>query len=233
MMNADGLDQASLDIIREGKHALEPSAAAKNRVRQRVMLRLGTATVVLLASRSLWGMLGKWALIVTAAGATLGGLAYVQLGDSAASRTTGSRQFGRIKQAAPALAEPALPRAPQLDVPQEPVVQATSEPSASAVPNVVRPKPRTNHLAAEIASLAAANAALHRGDAASARRLLQEYDSKFGSGVLKEERAAAEVFLKCALGNLRGAQAAAARFESRWPKSPLKARVRSSCAAQR
>jgi hypothetical protein len=88
----------------------------------------------------------------------------------------------------------------------------------------------TNRLAEETALLAASNGELRRGDARRALSLLDDYDRRYPSGVLREEVLATRFIARCQLGALdsasrRGADA----FLARHPASPLAPRVRSSC----
>jgi len=123
---------------------------------------------------------------------------------------------------------------------------APSEPSAGAVPPAAAeppakmparrhepvPRPADTTLSAELALLSEANAAVERGDAGKAQEILRDYDRRFRAGVLAQERAGTGVLALCAAGRLQEARAAAARFLSRWPRSPLVARIKDSCAGK-
>jgi len=87
-----------------------------------------------------------------------------------------------------------------------------------------------DQLQAETADLQQAQAALRSGDTGSALRLLSAQDTTYRSGVLQQERSAARVLALCQSGSVAAARAEAARFEKRWPNSPLTSRVRSACA---
>ena len=87
-----------------------------------------------------------------------------------------------------------------------------------------------DQLRAETAELQQAQAALRSGDTGSALRLLSAQDTTYRSGVLQQERSAARVLALCQSGSVAAARAEAARFERRWPNSPLTSRVRSACA---
>jgi hypothetical protein len=89
----------------------------------------------------------------------------------------------------------------------------------------------TNRLAEETALLAAANGELRRGDARRALSLLDDYDHRYPSGVLREEVLATRVIARCQLGAApdKAALRAASAFLARHPASPLAPRVRSSC----
>jgi outer membrane protein assembly factor BamD (BamD/ComL family) len=82
-----------------------------------------------------------------------------------------------------------------------------------------------------LALLTQVNAAIQRDDVARAGELLRSYDQRFPSGKLAEERAAAGILVLCASGRTQSASAEARRFVERWPRSPLVARIKASCAA--
>ena len=86
----------------------------------------------------------------------------------------------------------------------------------------------TNRLAEETALLAAANGQLRGGDARRALSLLDDYDHRYPSGVLREEVLATRVIARCQLGD-KAARHGADAFLARHPASPLATRVRSSC----
>jgi outer membrane protein assembly factor BamD (BamD/ComL family) len=88
-----------------------------------------------------------------------------------------------------------------------------------------------NRLAEETALLAAANGELRNGDARRALGLLDDYDRRYPSGVLREEVLATRVIARCQIGLAPDATArrAANTFLTRHPASPLAPRVRSSC----
>jgi outer membrane protein assembly factor BamD (BamD/ComL family) len=96
----------------------------------------------------------------------------------------------------------------------------------------VRAEVPANRLAEETALLAASNAELRNGDAHGALALLNDYDRRYPSGVLREEVLATRVIARCQLGPEPDATArrGADAFLARHPASPLAPRVRSSCA---
>jgi hypothetical protein len=87
-------------------------------------------------------------------------------------------------------------------------------------------------LTGELGILTEASAATRQGDAARADELLRSYDERYPSGQLTQERAAAGVLAHCAAGRTQLARAEARRFLERWPRSPLVARIRVSCAGE-
>jgi hypothetical protein len=84
-------------------------------------------------------------------------------------------------------------------------------------------------LHAETEALRSAQQALRSGDFQRALALLDQQDVTYRTGMLQEERAAARVLARCEGGRLEQARGEAARFELRWPRSALVARVRSAC----
>ena len=81
----------------------------------------------------------------------------------------------------------------------------------------------------ETAELRRAQQALRAGNSELALKLLSQQDQTFSRGVLQQERSAARVLALCQNGHKDLARTEAERFEQRWPKSALVARVRSSC----
>ena len=87
-------------------------------------------------------------------------------------------------------------------------------------------------LTAETRDLRRAQQALRNGDPVGAMRLLDQQDLTYKNGALQQERAAARVLALCQSKPKGTATAEVERFERRWPKSPLVARLRSSCGQQ-
>lgn len=81
----------------------------------------------------------------------------------------------------------------------------------------------------ETAELRRAQQALRAGNSELALKLLSQQDQTFRQGALQQERSAARVLALCQSGHKDLARTEAQRFEQRWPKSALVARVRSSC----
>ena len=84
-------------------------------------------------------------------------------------------------------------------------------------------------LDAEVAALSAVKRAISRGDGQRAWRLLRRYDDRFPKGALYQERAVAAIAADCLIGQRARADARSQSFLSRWPDSPLAARVRRGC----
>jgi hypothetical protein len=86
-----------------------------------------------------------------------------------------------------------------------------------------------DELREETRELRSAQQALRAGNAGLALELLTRQDQTFQGGLLQQERSAARVLALCQSGHADLARSEAKRFEQRWPKSPLVARVRTSC----
>lgn len=77
--------------------------------------------------------------------------------------------------------------------------------------------------------LSKAQAALQRGDTATAISVLSEHRKQFPSGVLSGEREAALAVAYCKSGNLAEGRAKAERFVARHPSSPMVQRLKTAC----
>lgn len=124
-----------------------------------------------------------------------------------------------IPTAASASSEPlGVPRATSRPKPIE-----RSAPDASPPP-----EPAADALADEIQRIAAADAALARGDAEQALRLAREHATAHPSGQLGVERTAIELSARCQLGQ-PGATEAAAAFLREHGGVPAATKVRARC----
>jgi uncharacterized protein HemY len=85
--------------------------------------------------------------------------------------------------------------------------------------------------ARELKLLSAAQAALREADGHRALDLLEQHAEDCPSATFWEEESAARVLALCLLHRNEQALAEAAHLSSRSPRSPLLARLRSSCAA--
>ncbi len=100
-------------------------------------------------------------------------------------------------------------------------------PAASITPPVAAPLDDPLH--AEIRELRAAQQALRAGEGTRVLALLNQQDTTYSGGTLQEERAAARVLALCQTGRVDESRALAQRFEQRWPKSSLLARLKNAC----
>lgn len=90
---------------------------------------------------------------------------------------------------------------------------------------------KTCSAASELKLLSAAQAALREGDGQGALDLIEEHSRSCPSATFWEEQRAARVLALCLLHHEEQALREAARLSARSPRSPLLARLRSSCAA--
>jgi outer membrane protein assembly factor BamD (BamD/ComL family) len=91
---------------------------------------------------------------------------------------------------------------------------------------VTPPAPLTSRVGDEVSSLDEARAALRRGDAATALRLLDAHDARFAGGDLAQEAALVRVQTLVSQGDDARAAAAAKRFLQVYPASPYAPSVR-------
>ncbi len=115
------------------------------------------------------------------------------------------------------------------DLPVQAVPATRATPRAVAPGAVVEAVEMPDRLREETQELRSAQQALRAGNAGLALKLLAGQDQAFKNGLLQEERAAARVLALCQSGRRDLAITEAERFEKRWPRSALVARVRSSC----
>ncbi len=133
-----------------------------------------------------------------------------------------------VASAAPPL-PPAIARAPAPSPPHargEKPADALGDPAATASP-VAGP----STVGAEADLLRQADAAMKAGDPERALAFVEQHAASFPRGILVEERDAERVIVTCALGRADEARALASTFLSAHPRSPLVARVRTSCGA--
>jgi hypothetical protein len=72
--------------------------------------------------------------------------------------------------------------------------------------------------------------AVRRGEFALALQKLDEHDAKFGRGHFTEECAAARVMATCGAHSTESARQGACAFFSRYPNSPMRARIEGACS---
>lgn len=104
-----------------------------------------------------------------------------------------------------------------------------SSPIAPA-PSPIAPAPSSTTLAEEIALVQAARAALRRGASAQALAELDRYDATYRRGTFGQEVAALRIFALCDAGRVAEARVRGAAYLRAWPRSPLAARIQTSCA---
>lgn len=89
-----------------------------------------------------------------------------------------------------------------------------------------------DRLAVEARELRLAQRALRAGESDRALALLAAQDARHASGALAQERHAARVLALCQRGQVSLARREASSFESRFPGSPLVAKVQGACRDQ-
>jgi hypothetical protein len=233
-----------------------PGDHVRNRIERSLSARLAAGTSVLVTgstiSKSAAGvaLTGAVAKPVAVAGLTLGiAVAGWQAADWSApsgpappALTSASRRPPAWVSAknAPAPAATSLsaesgssPAVPQELTPLKPTRALETQARIDVVP---ADKPAresaasaADQLKAETEALRAAQSALRSGDATRALTLLDDQQARYRPGLLQQERAAARVMALCQAGRAAEARAAAVHFESDFPRSPLVARVRTSC----
>jgi hypothetical protein len=207
-------------VISAGRDGHEPTELARARVRRAVQLGLASGVPTLGRPRVEVPSSAKFAAALAVAGTVAGGAWYAQ------QRTSTPPT---MPSAAAASEPPAVVPTPRMTA-ASPQPSDVSEVASPAPSRAARTPSRSEELAAEIALLAQVNVAINGDHADRAFALLREYDQRHSPGVLREERAAAGVLALCAAGRVDAARAAAERFEKRWPRSPLLARIGGSCA---
>ena len=224
------LDSETRALLAKARDMHEPDGEQRARVLKGLEVSLAAAATTGIASSTL-AMATKTVVTVLALGVASTG-AWVAV----SSRPVRMHHApARVEQVtAPAAAAPAV--AVQEAAEQPEAEPAREEPSASPEPRPHRRHRRSpKHMAslqAETELLREVNAAIGRGDGSAALSLLGSYDRRFKTGLLREEKSAASVLALCVAGRRAQAEAQAARFAERFPRSPLIARLRASCAAE-
>lgn len=227
---------ALIDLARHGD---EPTADDRRRVTSRVAERLaigaGVGAAALTFSRFGWAAsLKTWGVVAVAlAGAGSG--AYLVTSEPEAPSSSVAVRPAPVVPRIGSVAVMPEPVAPPVTVDQPHVVEApvikrerSGSASSSAQPSASVLEP--GKLARETAALRAANEALRGGAAARSLTLLDAFSKEFPGGVLTEEALATRVAALCALGRVDEARTVGTRFVQRYPRSPVAARVRGSCA---
>lgn len=144
-----------------------------------------------------------------------------------------ARRAENAVSSAPAVSEgptaPMLAPSPRM-APRPVAALGAATPSTTEVSDIFSSasEPR-DLLREETAELRRAQQALRAGNSQLALKLLSQQDQTFRQGALQQERSAARVLALCQSGHKDLARSEAERFEQRWPKSALVARVRTSC----
>ena len=227
-------------IIAAARDVHQPNELSRARVRRGVEIKLAAAGLGLLvapATSALAGALKVTLVAVAVGGSVVGGFyAVPRVLRRQVHAPAAHHEIARAP-IAPAPIGPAIEPAvltvadlePPAEAPPPPVVHLHHR---ARVARAVEANPDASDLAGETALLSAANAALARHDVAHATALLSAYDRQRAPSLLGEEREASGILVACAAGRPGAARIAAARFRTRWPRSPLRARVESSCAGR-
>jgi hypothetical protein len=223
-------EERSLIAAARDGHA--PSESQRARVRKGLNAKLAAGVAApLLATTSAMAMVGKVGVGVALL-AAVGTTAYVTT--SGRDHKVVPAQIRPTPVPAPAARPAPLPGPIPAVVPDEsPNAErpSTARPRTPAVRRAPVPSAPAD-LAGELALLTQISDATKHGEVARAERLLADYDQRYRSAQLAQERAAAGILLECAAGRPALAQAQARRFLERWPRSPLVARINSSCVAE-
>lgn len=192
------------------------------------------------------------------AGMTLAAAAVVAVAVGAAA--LGRDEGQTVPLQAPDVATPKEPQAPVGGVEPSvaPAVSGEESPASLAPQPVPNPKQRSpartrtqsgsprprvpgapeaveavEGLRAEMALIAAAKAALHRGEPAAALRTLEEHARRFARGQMLEDRRVLRIEALCAGGKARQANAEVVTFAEAFPSSAHIERLRALCPLPR
>ena len=232
-MNHVELGPEEKSLIAAARDAHVPSEVQRARVRKGLEAKLaaGVAVPSFVASTALAmaGKIGAGVALVVAVGA---GTAYFVVARPETKASSGDVRHTTVPSAP--VGTPVAERLPAAAIEARPLGDSRPPPARS--PTAVRrreasPRPAVD-LAGELALLTQVNAAIKGGGIAQAGELLRTYDRRFPFGKLAEERAAAGILVLCAAGRTQSARSEARRFVERWPRSPLVARIKGSCAAE-
>jgi len=211
------LSPRARELLRAG--TIRPTAADRARIQKALQARLGMPSPSVPESPALPAPRSRWPLVSSAIVGVglIGGAVYVS--HRHAPETVLPVQA--VAAAAVVTSSPAPESAP-------PVEAAT----ASALPTAIAPAPSSHtardRLAQEVALLERATSALHAGRPADALRVLDEYQRKFPSGLLSQDRGSARAQALCALGRRSEAEAELSRLPAH---SPGSARAKQVCDA--
>jgi len=232
------------EVLEQARRGLAPSAADARRVRAGVAAAIsgigpgtpdpgapGSAGEAVASS-----VVAK--LVVAGAVAAAAALGYV-----AGHRAGVSEERARAVGASPVAAASSGAMAQLSPVPLPPAASALPQPIPGPAPrsagSVVSPRPSVAPSAAasgraafdeEVIQLRRVQRALREGNARLALALLDDLDRAVPQGRLGEERAAAGVMARCALG-VGPPSVVADDFAKRFPNSVYAARVQQACAA--
>jgi hypothetical protein len=229
-------------LIATARHGDEPTEHDRERVMGRVAQRLaigvGASAALFATSRLGWANAAK-ALSVAAfvgAGVTSGYMVNERQAPVPAVVSVPAERAATAAAPAESAALDASPAEPSEQAAPAPIESPkAAEPVRAEAPKrapAEAPAIEPSRLAKETAALRAANDALRGGNAAQALTLLDGFNTEFPRAVLGQEATATRVAALCALDRVAEARQIGSRFLQRYPRSPVAARVRSSCAAR-
>jgi hypothetical protein len=241
----DELSPGARSLLQAADTSDDPTAEDAARVRRAVLTRVGAigigAAVVTAGSTqakaaSVMSLAAKLtAVVAVTAGGVAATYTYVNhQRDVAVSAPAPMVAKHSAKEAEPARATEAVPPviSPE-DVKLEEEAPVVKSPRARAArveeksePSKAEPTPAD--LEAEMKLIRGADAALRAGRASEAISLLAQHQTEHPKASLAHEREGLRAIANCQLG-ISGANAAAERFLSRSPRSPLAPRLRSAC----
>jgi hypothetical protein len=234
-------------IIERARATGLPTTEEHARVKRRVFAQIGigaaalasTSTVGTAASAGIFVAGSKVALAVVLVAAAVGtGVVVSRRGPHKAVTHGAAEPVAAVSGSAGIPEVPATMTAASAIIP-DPAPEAVAPPSTLSRPRAAEAPPLrsqrsappswTSTLPAEAELLRRADESLRAGSAVLALAALDEHAARFPSGALVQEREAERVVVLCALGRTQDARTAAGAFLRSWPRSPLAARVRSSC----
>jgi hypothetical protein len=250
----DDLNPRTRALLDAARGFDDPTNEDQDRVRNAVLLRLGGAaaigTAAITAAKTssaaasmaplaatgvatttiFTGLVAKIGVAVVLVGA-VGSGAYVALRPAhpvevPVAAAPAANPIADVTPPAPAAA-PALAADPEpavaVDANDLPADDAKASPTHSL-------RAHSPSLEGEMKLLRSADAALRRGDSASALAALNKHAQLYPSGALSQEREGMRAIALCGGGNLSQGQSSAQRFLSHAAKSPLASRIRSACS---
>lgn len=214
------LSPRARELMRAG--TMRPTAADRARIQKALQARLGLPSPSVPDSPALPSPRSRWPFVSSAIVGVglIGGAVYLSQRHAPETVVPAGAPV-----AAAVVTSAAVPESPP---PVEAATVAALPPAIA--PGSPAPSSHTarDRLAQEVALLERATSALHAGRPAEALKVLDEYQRKFPSGLLSQDRGAARAQALCALGRRSEAQAELARLPA---QSPGSARAKQVCDA--
>jgi hypothetical protein len=233
-------------LLRAARSFDEPNEEDNRRVRSAVFARVGvgvaagvaatvsTSSLAASTGAILTGMVAKVGVTVLLVGGLSTGAYFAMRSPAPVHPVIQAPSPPQAPIPPPAPFVQSVSDVPKVEAQPVPVVRPAKEPVPVAAPSrPSRPARPNSDVEGEVRLLEGADADLRRGDASAALARLAEHASKYPDGALREEREGMSVVALCRAGRLSEGKAAAERFLSRAPKSPLASRMRVACGIQR